>query len=147
MAAYECALAAKVLHHKSSREDNAEAQKMIDRALALDPDYAHAHAWRGASWARPGAYGWAADKDATFSEVKFELERAIALDDNDADVHRILAAIAIVSNEMTRARYHSLRIARWRSTPTTTWWSCRWASCSPGSARPTKAPTGSRAGQ
>src|SRR6185295_9959252 len=31
MVAYECALAAKVLHHKSSREDNAEALKMIDR--------------------------------------------------------------------------------------------------------------------
>ena len=109
MAAYECALAAKVLHHKSSREDNVEAQKMIDRALALDPDYAHAHAWRGCILGQAWGYGWAADKDATFSEVKFELERAIALDDNDADVHRILAAIAIVSNEMTRARYHQDR--------------------------------------
>jgi adenylate cyclase len=40
MAAYECVLAAKVLHHRSIREDNAEAQRLLDRALALDADYA-----------------------------------------------------------------------------------------------------------
>jgi hypothetical protein len=33
MAAYECVLAAKVLHHRSVREDNAEAQRLLDRAL------------------------------------------------------------------------------------------------------------------
>jgi len=109
MVAYECALAAKVLHHKSTREDNAEALRMIDRALALDPDYAHAHAWRGCILGQAWGYGWVKDKDATFIEVKFELDRAIALDDNDADVHRILAAIAIVRNDMTRARYHQDR--------------------------------------
>ena len=109
MVAYECALAAKVLHHKSTREDNAEALRMIDRALALDPDYAHAHAWRGCILGQAWGYGWVKDKDATFTEVKFELDRAIALDDNDADVHRILAAIAIVRNDMTRARYHQDR--------------------------------------
>ena len=109
MAAYECALAAKVLHHKATREDNAEALKLIDRSLALDPDYAHAHAWRGCILGQAWGYGWVADKDATFNEVKFELDRAIALDDNDADVHRILAAIAIVRNEMTQARYHQDR--------------------------------------
>ena len=46
MAAYECVLAAKVLHHRSIREDNAEAQRLLDRAVALDPNYAHAHAWK-----------------------------------------------------------------------------------------------------
>ena len=46
MAAYECVLAAKVLHHRSLREDNAEALRIIERALELDPNYAHAHAWK-----------------------------------------------------------------------------------------------------
>jgi len=109
MAAYECALAAKVMHHKSTREDNAEALKLIDRALALDPDYAHAHAWRGCILGQAWGYGWVKDKDATFNEVQFELGRAIALDDNDADVHRILAAAAIVRNDLTRARHHQER--------------------------------------
>jgi adenylate cyclase len=109
MAAYECALAAKVLHHKSTPEDNVEARVLIERALALDPDYAHAHAWRGCILGQSFSNGWAQDPQATFKEVMGELDRAIALDDNDADVHRILAAIAIVRNDFTRARYHQDR--------------------------------------
>jgi adenylate cyclase len=109
MAAYECVLAAKVLHHRSTREDNAEAQKLIARALELDPDYAHARAWRGCILGQSWGYGWCADKEATFNEVVFELDKALALDDSDADVHRILAAVAITRNDMTRARFHQDR--------------------------------------
>ncbi|HEY6983679.1 adenylate/guanylate cyclase domain-containing protein [Reyranella sp.] len=109
MAAYECVLAAKVLHHRSTREDNAEAQKLIDRALQLDPDYAHGHAWRGCILGQAFTYGWCKDKEATMNEVAFELSKALALDDNDADVHRILAAIAVVQGDLNRARYHQDR--------------------------------------
>ena len=109
MAAYECTLAAKVLHHKSTRADNVEAVVLIDRALALDPDYAHAHAWRGCILGQAYSNAWAKDPEATFKEVGVELDRAIALDDNDADVHRILAAVSILRNDFTRARYHQDR--------------------------------------
>jgi adenylate cyclase len=109
MAAYECVLAAKVRHHRSSRDENAEAQKLIDRALELDPDYAHARAWRGCILGQAWVHGWCDDKDATFGEVVRDLERALALDDNDADVHRILAAINVSRNDLTKARYHQER--------------------------------------
>jgi adenylate cyclase len=109
LAAYECALAAKVLHHKSTREDNVEALVLVDRALTLDPDYAHAHAWRGCILGQAYSNAWANDPAATFKEVMVELDHAIALDDNDADVHRILAAVSIVRNDFTRARYHQDR--------------------------------------
>ena len=109
MAAYECALAAKVLQHKSTPADNVEALALIERALALDPDYAHAHAWRGCILGQSFSNGWAKDPEATFRQVSAELDRAIALDDNDADVHRILAATAIIRNDFTRARYHQDR--------------------------------------
>src|SRR5262249_9484017 len=46
LAAYDCVLAAKLLHHRSTQTDNAEAQRLIDRGVALDPNYAHAHAWK-----------------------------------------------------------------------------------------------------
>lgn len=109
LAAYECVLAAKVLHHRSTREDNVEAQQLIARALQLDPDYAHARAWRGCILGQAWGYGWCEDKEATFDEVVFELDKAMALDDNDADVHRILAAVAITRNDLTRARFHQDR--------------------------------------
>lgn len=109
MVAYECVLAAKVRHHRSNREENAKAQELIDRALDLDPDYAHAHAWRGCILGQAWVYGWCADKDAVFNEVVAELEKALTLDDNDADVHRILAAININRGDLIRARHHQER--------------------------------------
>ena len=109
LAAYECVLAAKVRHHRSDRAENEEALKLITRAVELDPDYAHAHAWRGCILGQAWTYGWCADKDATFDQVVRELEMAQALDDNDADVHRILAAVNISRNDLNKARYHQER--------------------------------------
>ena len=109
MAAYECVLAAKVLHHRSNREDIQEALKLINRALDLDPDYAHAHAWRGCILAQTWVYGWCEDKDATWAEVVAAVEKAFSLDDNDADVHRVLAAVNISRGDLTKSRYHQER--------------------------------------
>ena len=109
MAAYECALAAKVLHHRGTVADNEQARLLIDRAVALDPGYAHAHAWRACILGQAWVHGWCDDKDAVWAEIVAELERALALDDNDADVHRILAAVNVNNNELTTARYHQER--------------------------------------
>jgi adenylate cyclase len=109
MAAYECVLAAKVLHHRSIREDNAEAQHLLDRALALDPNYAHAHAWKACVLGQTWVYEWCADRDATFLQVAAELETALALDDNDSDVHRILAALNLMRDDHDKAVYHQER--------------------------------------
>ena len=102
-------LAAKVLHHRSVREDNAEAQRLLDRALALDPDYAHAHAWKACVLGQTWVHEWCADRDATFQQVAAELETALALDDNDSDVHRILAALNLMRDDLDKAAYHQER--------------------------------------
>jgi adenylate cyclase len=109
MAAYECVLAAKVLHHRSQRDANAEAQSLLDRAVALDPNYAHAHAWKACVLGQTWIYGWCADRDATFQQVADELQVALALDDNDSDVHRILAAVNLTRDDHDRAAYHQER--------------------------------------
>jgi adenylate cyclase len=109
MAAYECVLTAKVLHHRSIREDNAEAQHLLDRAVLLDPNYAHAHAWKACVLGQMWTYGWCADRDATFQQVAAELETALALDDNDSDVHRILAALNLAREDHDKAAYHQER--------------------------------------
>lgn len=109
LAAYECVLAAKVLHHRSNKEANLEAQALISRALELDPDFGHAHAWRGCILGQSWGYGWCENKEATFQEVSAALDRALALDENDADTHRILAALRITRNDMARAQIHQDR--------------------------------------
>jgi adenylate cyclase len=109
MAAYECALTAKVLHHRSTPEDNEQAQALIERALVLDPNYAHAHAWRACILGQAWVHDWCGDKDAAWATITAELNSALAIDDNDADVHRILAAVNVNNNELTTARYHQER--------------------------------------
>jgi adenylate cyclase len=109
MAAYECVLNARVLHHRSIREDNVEAQRLLDRALALDPNYAHAHAWKACVLGQTWVHDWCADRDATFQQLAAELEIALALDDNDSDVHRILAALNLTREDHDKAAYHQER--------------------------------------
>jgi adenylate cyclase len=109
MAAYECVLAGKILHHRSAREANAEAQRLLDRAIELDPKYAHAHAWKGCVIGQSYVYGWCPDKNRALEQVAQELEIALALDNNDPDVHRVLAALNLIFDNHDKATYHQQR--------------------------------------
>ncbi len=83
MAAYEYLLAGKVLHHWSNREANAIGQAWIN--------------------------GWCEDMEASLKTVMEEVQTALLLDDNDADVHRIMAALKLNFNEHDKAAYHQER--------------------------------------
>ncbi len=109
LVAYECVLEAKQLHHRSNREDNDRALELIRRAIKLDPKYAHAHAWTACILGQTFVYGWCEDAAATLAEIERELAVARSLDDNDSDVHRILAAVYLTRNEFDKMLYHQQR--------------------------------------
>jgi adenylate cyclase len=109
MAAYECVLEAKLLHHRSNPDDNLRAQKLLERAISLDPKYAHAHAWKACVLGQNWTYNWCADRRATEDAIAAELEVALALDDNDSDTHRILAALNLVRHQFDRCVHHQQR--------------------------------------
>lgn len=108
MAAYECVATAKTLHHRSTREGNLKAMQLIERAIVLDPKYAHAHAWKACIVGQQLTYGWC-DADAGVRAIEEEAVTAAALDDNDSDVHRILAALRLRQHDYERAVYHQGR--------------------------------------
>jgi len=109
MAAYECVLTGKILHHRSNIDDNADALRAIDRAIALDSKFAHAHAWKACTLGQNWTYGWCDNREETWQQILKELQVALELDDNDSDVYRILAACHVVHGDLDKAVYHQDR--------------------------------------
>ena len=109
MAAYEYVLAGKILHHRAERSANEEAMRLLERAIALDPKYAHAHAWTACVLGQRFVYGWHDNVEAILKAITAEVETALSLDETDADVHRILAALHLAFNRFDKALYHQER--------------------------------------
>lgn len=109
MTAYECVLAGKRLHHRSTAEDNAKALELLNRAIALDPQYAHAHAWKACTLGQAWVHRFPPDPSAAFMEAMQELQIALRLDNNDSDVHRILAAVYLSGGQHDKAMAHQQR--------------------------------------
>jgi adenylate cyclase len=80
LAAYDYLLQGKDLHHRVTKEANAEGLEMLEKAIELDPDFAEAHAWLactlGQSWAR----GWAEQGEETLDRCRAEIRAAHELD-------------------------------------------------------------------
>ncbi len=69
-----------------SKEGNAQARQLWEKAVALDPEYAEAYAWLGRTYNLEWVYRWSADPQTL--ERAFELERkAVALDDSLPTAH------------------------------------------------------------
>ena len=109
LAAYECVLEAKLRHHRSKRQENEQAQKLIVRAIELDPKYAHAHAWKACIIGQQMVNGWCADAVGAREQIERELEIALALDENDSDVQRVLAALRLLQKNHDKAQFHQQR--------------------------------------
>jgi adenylate cyclase len=109
MNAYEHLLAGKLLHHRSTRSDNARAMVHLRRAVELDPHYAQAHAWMACGLGQAFVNGYCADPDAVMKEMLEELVTAMRLNRNDSDVHRILAAVNLIQGQHSKAIFHQER--------------------------------------
>jgi adenylate cyclase len=109
LAAYECVLEAKVLHHRFNRDDNARAVDLIRHAIELEPGYGHAHAWHACILGQQWSRGWCQDRTSTRDAVERELEVAMGLDQNDSDVHRILASVSVLRDDLDKAVFHQQR--------------------------------------
>src|SRR5262249_19853807 len=88
-------------HHfwKQSGPDLKQAISYFERAIAIQPEYAEAHAALSDAWGTLYDLGFMPDSDPGFMRGKSmrlsEALKAIELDPNLADAHAVLAALAL----------------------------------------------------
>jgi TolB-like protein/tetratricopeptide (TPR) repeat protein len=107
LAAYECVQRGNALPWDDP-EASAEAIRLFEQAIALDPGYAMAHALLGTM--RIGQYRKeAADSTAALDEALALTRRAVALDDGDSTCHSLLAHAYLYKRSFDLALQHMQR--------------------------------------
>ena len=109
LAAYDYVLRSKVLHHHGTREANAEALEVLDKAITVDPDYAQAYAWKACTLRQAVLRGYAEDPDAFNAQRIANAEKALALDENDMECLRILCEIHMEQEDLDQAEHYHNR--------------------------------------
>ena len=61
-----------------SRKDNAEALRLLDKAIELDPQYAHAYAWKACVLGQAFSQGFADDRKMAWAKASEALQTAYA---------------------------------------------------------------------
>ena len=87
----------------SNRYRVKEADVFLARAIELDPDYAHAYAWRASTLT---AQYWSDWKPETLAQALVCAEKALSLDDSDAWCHEAMGFVLLHSRELARAGTH-----------------------------------------
>ena len=76
--------------YRSTKEANTQARQMFEKATALDPQYAEAHAWLGYTYLIVWLHQW--DPNPQNLQQAFEVvQKALALDEALPRAHRILS--------------------------------------------------------
>ena len=86
-----------------NRYQDTEAEPFLARAIELDPDYVHAHAWRAVALSSRYLLD---DRKETLDAAFASAQRALALDENDAWAHRAMGCVALRRHQLDIAGLH-----------------------------------------
>ena len=93
---YELSLRGKFFREQATEEGARKAIDSFQRAIALDPGYAPAHAGLADAYWLLAAPGWEVEQPAgLLQRAKASAERALALDPQSAEAHAVLAMIRL----------------------------------------------------
>ena len=83
MGAYDYTLRGKMHHHRGTKEDNAEALRLLGKAIELDPELAEAYAWKSCTLGQAQARDFGDNKEELLAREVEAAEKALSLDENN----------------------------------------------------------------
>jgi TolB-like protein/class 3 adenylate cyclase/Tfp pilus assembly protein PilF len=87
-----------------TREDMAEARRLLEEAIELDPANAMALGDLSFAYHFEACFGWDEDVDQTYARAGDAARRAVAIDDGDAHAHSALAIYDLFQGRHEEAR-------------------------------------------
>ena len=110
ISSYEYLLRGKEMHHRFDKEANAQALEFFDKAIQADPSNAQAHAWKACTLGQ-GVYRGFLEGDANeiINEGIENISRALEVNENDFECHRMLSAVYLSRHEYQLAEEHGRR--------------------------------------
>jgi TolB-like protein/Tfp pilus assembly protein PilF len=100
--AYDAFLRGMESFNRFTKEANAQARQLFERALALDPQYAEAYAYLSWTYYREGVLRWSADPQALERALTLA-QQAVALDDSLPIAHSSLSLVYEVTQQYDQA--------------------------------------------
>jgi TolB-like protein/Tfp pilus assembly protein PilF len=87
--AWDCSIRALWHVHRGSQQDFAEAHRLLDRAVELDPASSYAQSVRALCSFEETLLGWSEDPDQSFRSTLIAAQRAVELDADDWLAHAL----------------------------------------------------------
>ena len=109
MTSYESLLKGKELHHRFTQEDNAESLKALDLSIQADRNNSQAYAWKACALGQAYGRGYRDDTDQLISEIMENINKAVELNNNDFEAHRMLAEVHLSLHEFDKAYDHGFK--------------------------------------
>jgi TolB-like protein len=107
--AYDLVLRARGLWGRFTRQENEEAQALLQRAIALDPSNAQAHAYLSHTFFMQYMAWWVEDRDAAIRKAMDLAVRAVSLDNNEPTARWVLGLVNLHLRRFAEARVHMER--------------------------------------
>jgi len=89
--------------YRVNKTDRREAIRLFREAIALDPEFATAHAHLAFALSATGMLGYAEDTAKVVAEVRAAAEQAVSLDPNEPMGHYALGRVQLVAGEIEMA--------------------------------------------
>ncbi len=109
MNSYEYTLRGRALNQKFEKEANAEAIKMLDKAIEADKTNALPHSWKACTLGQAMTLGFREKNEKNMEEFLGSLSKANELNDNDWNTNRILGEANLTLQNFQQSKIYATK--------------------------------------